>query len=215
MKEGGTKEEKLLIFDFDGVLAEGVEMLEALPLEIFKGFLPENEICKYGNPVEWKTTNWIEELRAMGIGVNPEILHEFSERMFNFYGAKYRVRESLCRIIPELAQRSNLAIFTNNSRETVQYVLKELTGHFQSIKSWEDIAPDLKPSPRGILEICEELGVKKENALMLGDKADDFIAANQAGIGIVSVCWDTHCFQTTFPFYKAIYTEEDLLDLLN
>jgi phosphoglycolate phosphatase-like HAD superfamily hydrolase len=65
---------------------------------------------------------------------------------------------------------------------------KKMHGHFDIVMS-SDEAGALKPSPDGILRICEKLKVKPKTAVYAGDSEVDMIAAKSAGcipVGITS-----------------------------
>lgn len=49
-----------------------------------------------------------------------------------------------------------------------------------------------KPSPEGILKFLNEFNLNRDEALMVGDSIADIVAANEAGIDIASVVWDSY-----------------------
>ncbi len=49
-----------------------------------------------------------------------------------------------------------------------------------------------KPHPRMLLELMEETGVERQQALMIGDTEFDMEMANRAGVGPVAVCCGVH-----------------------
>ena len=59
---------------------------------------------------------------------------------------------------------------------------------FDSIVGQTDGVP-LKPNPQAVHNIIEQLGVKKEECLFVGDGEADVLTAKNAGLVCVSVLW--------------------------
>ncbi|TFG28333.1 HAD family hydrolase [Candidatus Thorarchaeota archaeon] len=75
------------------------------------------------------------------------------------------------------------AILTNNGRSSVDQIMTQipLAEHFVIIQTRHE-SPRPKPYPDGILKIVEDLGVKLEEAVYIGDALIDGAAATRAGI---------------------------------
>lgn len=174
---------QLIIFDFDGVLINGV--INNFPPSLLNEFL-ELEV-QADLPLSFKSTNWIDELAQKGINVsNREVLKAISRRMYDHSKPQLKLFDWVQREIPRLAQTHKLAILTNNSLVTVLACLAGLEKYFSVIKTWENVE-ELKPSPGGLISICRELNILPSLTLMVGDTEDDFIAANLAGTNSITV----------------------------
>lgn len=81
-----------------------------------------------------------------------------------------------------LASRNiRTAILTRNSRKSVNTVLRRHNLQFDSIVSREDAAP--KPSAEPVLLICESLGIRPAETLVIGDFLYDIQSGHAAGAG--------------------------------
>ena len=133
----------------------------------------------------------IEEIKRK-IGVQKRILEEIlrSER-----------REELLKVLEsyeiEAAKNSKLyphfkdflrfleenyvvtALYTRNSRKSVEIVLEKHDISFDYVFTREK---DLKPSPKPIIKLMEKKGLKREDAVMIGDFYFDYLTAKNCGI---------------------------------
>jgi HAD superfamily hydrolase (TIGR01509 family) len=174
---------RLIIFDFDGVLINGV--VNKFPASLLDEFLDSK--AEIGKPLSFKTTNWIEELAQKGINVSDrEILTAISRRINEHSKGDLKLFNWVRNEIPKLAETHKLAILTNNSLVTVLGCLKGLEKYFSVIKTWENVS-QLKPSPQGLLSICQELNILPTMTLMVGDTEEDSITADLAGAQSITV----------------------------
>ena len=86
-----------------------------------------------------------------------------------------------------------LAIFTGKGRTSALITLDEhrLTEYFDLIVSGDDVL-NHKPSPEGIIKFLNKNNLNPSDVLMIGDSPSDIIAANEAGVEIASVVWDSY-----------------------
>jgi len=86
-----------------------------------------------------------------------------------------------------------LSIFTGKGRTSALITLDEtdLTKYFDLIISGDDVN-NHKPDPEGIIRFIQMYNLKPQNVLMIGDAPSDIIAANNAGVEIASVVWDSY-----------------------
>jgi phosphoglycolate phosphatase len=170
---------QLVIFDVDGVLINKVPT--CYPASIFAEFVKKGQNFPKGLMINFAGTNWISELEKIGVDAGKRAtLEAISKKMFNFHQDQLRPYKWVYQMIPKLAETKKLAILTNNSLVTVMSCLGGLEKYFAVIKTWENV-PKLKPSPLGILAICQELKIIPSRVLMVGDSIEDFAAARDAG----------------------------------
>lgn len=88
------------------------------------------------------------------------------------------------------AQGIRLGCVTNKATQFTLPILKELGIHddFESIVCGDTLA-EKKPHPLPLLHSAEALGVKPENAVMIGDSISDVKAARAAGFGIICMSY--------------------------
>lgn len=72
-----------------------------------------------------------------------------------------------------------IAILTRNARPKVEYVLQQYGLTVEAIRTRED--GDIKPSPKPIFSICDELQVDPSTSWMVGDHLLDILTGQQAG----------------------------------
>lgn len=117
------------------------------------------------------------------------------------YYAYYKNNHDIARLyngIKELIVDINnsgilLSIFTGKGRTSALITLDELglTDYFDMIVSGDDVE-NHKPSPEGILKFLNKHNLNPKDVLMIGDAPSDIIAANQCGVEIASVVWDSY-----------------------
>jgi len=60
-----------------------------------------------------------------------------------------------------------------------------IRSHFDAVIAGDDVRPDYKPHPKGVLLACERLGVSPQKCLFIGDQACDMEAAMAAGMDAI------------------------------
>jgi HAD superfamily hydrolase (TIGR01509 family) len=86
-----------------------------------------------------------------------------------------------------------LSIFTGKGTTSALITLDEfgLTNYFDMIVSGDDVE-NHKPSPEGIIMFLDKHKFNPKEVLMIGDAPSDIIAANECGVEIASVVWDSY-----------------------
>ena len=77
-------------------------------------------------------------------------------------------------------KKTKLALVTNNSRRNVTYLLNKFHLKFDCVISREEGL--WKPSGAPFLAVFEELGIRREEACVIGDSPFDIQAARESGI---------------------------------
>ena len=98
-------------------------------------------------------------------------------------------------------RRIKTALLTRNSRQSVNTVLARHGLGFDFIVSREDSAP--KPSPAPVLLICEHLGVRPQEALVVGDYLYDIQAGQAAGCKTLLLQGPRRDYFVANPDYEA------------
>lgn len=82
------------------------------------------------------------------------------------------------------------AVLSNKRGEMSRKLLGALglASHFELIAGPDDV-PEQKPEPGGISHLIEKLGVKRDEAIMVGDSQYDVQAGQRAGIRTVAVAY--------------------------
>ncbi|WP_457561237.1 phosphoglycolate phosphatase [Caminibacter sp.] len=79
------------------------------------------------------------------------------------------------------------AIITNKPEEFVKPILNHLDINVFDLIIGGESLPEKKPSPLPLLYACEYFGIKPDEALMIGDSANDIIAAKKAGMKVIAL----------------------------
>jgi len=106
-------------------------------------------------------------------------------------GASTRIYPGVLETITELrARRIKLAVVTNKAEAFTLPLLERMgmAAHFDTVVSG-DTLPVKKPDPAVLHLACERLGVAARDALMIGDSANDALAAQGAGMPVLLVTY--------------------------
>ena len=86
-----------------------------------------------------------------------------------------------------------LAVFTGKGTHTTRISLEELgvETYFDFVVTGNDVV-NHKPSSEGLVKILEHFSLAPDEALMIGDAVSDIKAAQEAGIKVGVVLWDSY-----------------------
>lgn len=158
---------RAVIFDLDGTLADSALDFDAIRAEI--GLQPGLPILEQLVGADAQTTARAEEILRR---------HERDA----IAGA--RLTDGCAELLARLAERRiPIGILTRNIREVVETFARAFGFAFDAVYTREDGPP--KPSPAGVLALCEKLGVTPAETLTVGDYKFDVLAGRRAGCGTV------------------------------
>ncbi|MEO0581096.1 MAG: HAD-IA family hydrolase [Bacteroidota bacterium] len=205
-------DKKLLVFDFDGTIADTLSV----------ALLIVNEI---GEKLEWpavdkeefielkrKTIPELLKIANLNVSQLPGVLRK-ARRSFKQHLQDVKPIEGMPEVIVELKQRGyRMGILTSNSKPNVQRFLKQhQLGHFEFIYAPSSLfgkAPVLQKIMRRRKFDASEL-------VMIGDEQRDMAAAQEAGIDGIGVTWGFHTpvqLETSSPAH-ILNQPEELLTL--
>ena len=184
----------LLIFDLDGTLIDSAPDLTASVNYTLKQ-LGENEISI--DNVRNYLGNGAEKLitRALSNGKEEWDRGEVKKAL-EIFKAYYRknvcVKTYLYEGVKETLEKlpHKKAIVTNKPYEFVGDILKTLKidKYFEIYIGGESL-PEKKPSPMPLLHVCKKVGIKPDNAVIIGDSKNDILAGKNAGIKTIAVTY--------------------------
>ena len=104
--------------------------------------------------------------------------------------AALRAHPAVGRLEALRARQCKLAVVTNKAGDFTLPLLERMgiAGHFEAVVSG-DTLPVKKPDPAMLFHACELLGVPAGEALMIGDSANDALAARAAGMPVLLVTY--------------------------
>jgi HAD superfamily hydrolase (TIGR01509 family) len=154
---------RAVIFDLDGTLAESTLDFDAIRAEI--GLLPELPILEQ-----------LVDASAPDRARAEEIMRRHERAAIA--GAK--LTDGCADLLGHLAAlQIPTGILTRNVREVVESFVRAFGLHFHAVYTREDGPP--KPSPAGVLALCQSLGVPPAETLTVGDYKFDVLAGRRAG----------------------------------
>jgi len=181
---------KLVIWDFDGTLADTRPIIEAgmdhaltlleLPHSVRKEWL------KYvGLPVE-------EGLRRTFVPLGLSVEHVLPlYRTFKYTEHEHLIKgfDGISELLAELQRRGILQALASSKRGEPlrrQVAALEWTPYFQPVVTPDEVK-HAKPDPESINQILASLGVEAEDAVMVGDTPFDLDMARRAGVRSIAV----------------------------
>jgi len=205
----------VLIFDFDGVMADTRQFMLQTAAEI---------CAQLGYPCT-PTHADQEALEAMSfdnlgrqLGIPEAKIPEFTRLTlvaFNTHPEPMPAFNGIDQVIPRLADRFRLGLVTGNGAGVVRKYLAHygLGEYFEVVLSLEDPGSRVEKIQR----ILAALGNGRGQAYMIGDAVSDIQAARQAGISSVAVAWGHQSLAKLRQAGPDIIIEEpvDLLTLPN
>lgn len=186
---------KLIIFDFDGTLADTVgSICEAANKALCAlGYPQRNEkyvrhaigdgsrtLCRRLLPEDARTDENIDAL-----------LREYNRTYGETYLHVHELYPEMTETIEELHRRGYLlAVFSNKQDAYVKELCHRLLpeGYFSEAEGQLEGRP-IKPDPATALEICHRLGVSPADAVMVGDGDTDAALSLRGGLTPISVTW--------------------------
>ncbi len=115
----------------------------------------------------------------------------FRRHYHSVNGASTRIYPGVMETITALRARCiKLAVVTNKAEAFTLPLLERMgiAAHFDTVVSG-DTLPVKKPDPAVLHLACDRLGVAARDALMIGDSANDALAAQRAGMPVLLVTY--------------------------
>lgn len=180
--------DRVVIFDFDGVLINSIQ--------VQKGALKES----YNRIVNKEDPPYDEFFKRSGSSLEVifsdlklpmdmiPIYREYSKTHLDEIELFPCTREVLWQLHK---MNIKIALFTGKDSDRTLQILKkfEIRGFFDSIVCSDKIEKP-KPNPDGIWKIFRELNINRKNdAFLVGDAVNDIKCAHRAGIMSVAVTW--------------------------
>jgi len=169
---------KAVLFDFDGVIVDSFEAWRSAVNDALL-FFSHDPI----SPERFRKEFWGIELRESikKLGLGEEAV-EMANRNYFRHLDKVRLKEDVREVLEEVRKRCKTALVTNTPREIISFLLKsfQLENLFEAVVTGDEVKLG-KPHPDGVLKTCEILGVKPEEAVLVGDTRSDVLAGRSAG----------------------------------
>jgi HAD superfamily hydrolase (TIGR01549 family) len=179
--------QRVIIFDFDGVLADTRELMLRNA---------EQACAELGHPCQ-ATAADLEALDAMNfpelgrrLGLPEAQVEEFTRRtveLFNLAQDPPEIFPGMAEALARLSALGRIAVLTGNGAR----VVRKFLAHHGLADVVEHVLTQEDPGTRAekIARLTRELGVADSRVYMIGDSVSDIRAARQAGVFSVAVTW--------------------------
>lgn len=182
--------EKLLVFDFDGVIADSLETIIKVSAHACKNInhprlLTKEDVCATDNMV-------LEEL-ARKIEISEHQMPEFLGEIFALlpeYAEEFEPVKGMPQVLRELALKNKVAIVTANAGHLVDAFLERQNLSNLDFFIMGECAKGAKREK--ILHICRLSGIDPSKTVFVGDTVSDIWEAGAAGVECVVVSWGYH-----------------------
>lgn len=211
---------KLAIFDLDGTLLNTIGgIAKSMNNVLHSHNLPIHDIEKYtsfvGNGLK------ILAKRALGFDVSDDELDGYYKKLLVQYEKHYMLDiapyDGVINMLREITKKGyKIAINSNKVDYMLDKIVREIFGEFYWIKV-VGVCSDLpsKPDKAGVELIIKEAGVKKDEAIFIGDTDVDIQTAHNANIDVVYVPWGFRKpHEINKSNYKKVKDANELTNLL-
>ena len=195
-------EKEILIFDFDGTLADTSTLHERAFKEILK---PYSINFKYKDIAGKRTKDAIDHIiqcagKEFAKDELEKLVHTKQKLVRKLIKSDLKPIEGVNEFLAWAKKRYFLALCTSGSRETIEISLEKIgyLNFFNLMICSEDVSNG-KPNPEGFLKIINITKIKKNNALIFEDSEIGIEAAKRAGIDFIDV---RNGFFKNFRFYS-------------
>ena len=176
---------KAVIFDIDGVLLDSLEANYQYYLHLFKRFnnhfVPKQE---YNDNYEGMPMK-VMLSRVMGFtGSKLEEEFELAKRETPHFQELYKVPRGEQKVIKELSRKYKLALVTSRYGVESTFSTIGLKECFSVVIKFGDYQKP-KPDPEPLFVAIGKLQIKPEEAVYIGDRESDLLAAKAAGMKFV------------------------------
>ena len=185
---------KAIIFDYDGVLVDSLDVVHEIYKEIIK-YYDKPLFRDVKKNIDSYDVDWKKTLEKVGITKKEDL-----EKIKNIYKKHFEINKDLTKQIPgmkkvleKLKGNYRLAVASNNFKNLIEDMLKRfgILKYFDIIEGGEKEI--LKPDPAVIINCMNHLKVKPEETIYIGDMDGDIIAARNAKLKkMIAVTYGYH-----------------------
>ena len=211
---------KAAIFDLDGTLLDSVEDLErACNYALSKFNLPQVDSQKYKLMLGYGRRKVIESIISEFFGFEEE---DVTNKFLSYYNEYYDAHmfdntkpfEGIIDMLDTLNEKKIItAVLSNKPHDFTQ----KLCGRFFNDKikysSGLKDGSKAKPDPASLLDIINDLNIKKEECIYIGDTEIDIQVAKNAGVKSLGVLWGFRT-QAMLELQEADYIASNINEMI-
>lgn len=182
-----------VFFDLDGTLVDSLQDLTNAVNHMLQSLgKPLLTLAEVRQLVGKGARNLVQ--RALQTEIPGQI--EDGLRLFTTFNEQHiadcsRLYPGVLELLQQLASHNiRMTVISNKNEALSRLILKvlEIEAMFERIAGG-DTFPEMKPSPLPLLEVTQELGLRPEHVIMVGDSINDIQAGNTAGITTIGCSW--------------------------
>ena len=181
-------DQKLLLFDFDGVLVDSLEVYEDVVRQCLER-LGRPIIRNREDFLDLYHDNFYREVEKRGIDLEAfiAVLAEIRPHIDISLIQPYDMMAS---VLLELAKRHRLMLISSNTEKTISVLLNRMNVQecFEAVVG----SDALLNKTEKILRAQSESGMSRDSVYYIGDTAGDIREARRAGIKTIAVTWGWH-----------------------
>lgn len=186
---------KAVVYDLDGTVLDTISTIADYANKSLEHFgLGTFEINDY----KYFVGNGAKILIERMLNAAKAPLDEYFDKVFSYYNNLYNNSplgktapyDGILELVRELnSMNIKQAVLSNKPDAAVKGVMSHFfTGEFEKIYGGREGIP-LKPDPMSLLALLDELGVKPDECLYVGDTWIDMQTGKNAGVTTVGVLW--------------------------
>jgi phosphoglycolate phosphatase len=185
---------EIVIFDWDGTVVDSTQTIA-------------HAICEACRDIDAQVPSMERASYVIGLGLQDALNHvapglsaDRQKKLGERFRHHYLARDQFLQPFPGMtgvfdflkSLQLPLAVATGKSRVGLERAFDATqTRHYFSTSRCAD-ETDPKPAPTMVLEICEELGITPERALVIGDTTHDMYMGKSAGASVLAVTYGAH-----------------------
>jgi len=179
---------KAIIFDFDGVINNGVEVHYDFYRNLCKShnikppFSDKKEFIDWFDARDYKTN-----YRDLGISLKDPKNIQYKDYIKR---AGIPLIKGMKEVIEKISREYILAVVSTNHEEIIEHQLEDYgLLKFFKVVIGNDSVFKIKPHPEALLKCLEEIKLSNKEVIYIGDMVDDVETSRNANIKIISVTW--------------------------
>ncbi|MGN0452619.1 MAG: HAD family hydrolase [Ruminococcus sp.] len=186
---------KLAVFDLDGTLVNSIyDLADCVNTALRENGLEQNSLEEY----YYFVGNGIEHLIRTAMKGNDidqtlycKVRSAFDREYALHSNDKTKAYEGIDELLNKLSEAGVMtAILSNKADIFISAIAdKNFPHHSFSAKRGHREGVPHKPNPEGLVQLTYELGVQKDECVLIGDSDVDILTAKNAGIDSIGVLW--------------------------
>ena len=179
--------EKLIIFDFDGVLINSEKNMELTWNKTIKN------LKEYNIPFsEYKKNIGLPFKKILNnLHIKKKDFYTITETYKKnslYYQNKIKLFKGVKPLIKRLKKNYKIALFTSKDNFRTKFLLKKFNLKFDTIIAGNDVEKG-KPHPEGLKKIMKKLNFKNNSIFYIGDTIYDYKCSQKVEIKYIHVNW--------------------------